>query len=79
MRADKFVLQFFVLVVVAAMALSACVPATTATQAPAQATAAPAATATPEANAAPTMGVIDTLAAACKSEGMLTIIATPAS
>lgn len=82
MHVDKFVLQLFVLLVVAAITLSACSPAATATQAIAPATTVPPATSaptTPAATAEPTNGVIETLAAGCKSEGMLTIIATPAS
>jgi putative spermidine/putrescine transport system substrate-binding protein len=56
MRTNKFVFQLFVLLVVAATALSACGPAATATQAPAPATQAPAmpaATSAPAATTAP--------------------------
>lgn len=77
MRTNKFVFQLFVLVVIAAFALSACGPAATATQAPAPApaTQAPAPAPATQAPANP----MDAMIAACKTEGMVTIIATPAS
>ena len=78
MRANKFVFQLFVVLVVAAFALSACGPAATATQAPAPATAMPAATqAMPAATSAPAANSMDALVAAAKAEGSLTTIALP--
>jgi putative spermidine/putrescine transport system substrate-binding protein len=85
MRANKFVLQLFVVLLVAAFALSACGPAATATQAPAPATAMPAATeampaateAMPAATQAPAANSMDALVAAAKAEGTLTTIALP--
>jgi putative spermidine/putrescine transport system substrate-binding protein len=89
MRTNRFVFQILTLFVVAAFALSACGPA--ATEAPTAMPAAPAAPAATSAPAAvaPDSGVAkgykgsvvasvpQDLVAACKTEGMLTIIATP--
>src|SRR5512140_2793456 len=78
MRTNKLYPLFGLLVIVA-FVLSACGTAATPTEAPAPAdtVAAPAATVAPAATTAPS--VMDTLAASCKQEGMLTLIATPRS
>jgi putative spermidine/putrescine transport system substrate-binding protein len=78
MRTNKLYPLFGLLIIVA-FVMSACGTAATPTEAPAPAnTEAPAA---PAATEAPTAvpSVMDTLAAACKQEGMLTLIATPRS
>ncbi|MGE5071994.1 MAG: ABC transporter substrate-binding protein [Anaerolineae bacterium] len=79
MRTHKLYPLFGLLVIVA-FVLSACGTAPTAAPPPA-ATEPPAATQAPADTAAPTTApsVMDTLAAACKQEGMLTLIATPRS
>jgi len=73
MRTNKFVFQLFVMVVVAAFALSACGPAA--------GPAAPAAPAGADVSAGYTGTVVasvpQALVTACKAEGYLTIIATP--
>ena len=76
MRTKNLAYYLLVLFVIAATALSACGGA--ATQAPV-ATEAPAMTEAPVATEAPAADPMADLVAACKAEGMLTIIATPAS
>lgn len=77
MRNKKFAYQVLALFVIAATLLSAC--GAPATEAPVATEAAPAATDAPVATDAPAADPMADLVAACKAEGMLTIIATPAT
>ena len=80
MRTQKFAFKLFALFVIAATLLSACGGGAVATEAPVVATEAPAMTEAPVvATEAPVVDPMADLVAGCKAEGMLTIIATPAS